>query len=99
MPKKMSPTKFNTVIRKRTRQHLHDQLDALLNGQTTEDDGEVMSVLDSMVKRALAGYGFNVRVHTLHPAQTETVKEAPGTVVAGPQVSLVRDHDEGAVEG
>ena len=81
---------LTAVARRRLRKLLHADLDKLLNGTTTEDDGTVMTVLDSMTLRAVAGYGFNVRVHSLHPDQT-TRLEAPGTVSPGPQVGLIRD--------
>lgn len=90
---KKQPVRMTTAhqaMRKKLRGHLHDQLDALLNGTTKEDDGAEMLVLDSMTMRALAGYGFNVRVHSLHPDQTQR-QEAPETVTPGPAVGLVRD--------
>lgn len=83
-------TTLHQTMRKRLRKVLHADLDKLLNGLTTEESGAEMTVLDSMTIRALAGYGFNVRVHSLHPDQT-TRQEAPGTVEPGPQVGLVRD--------
>lgn len=90
MAKPQKPSTLTAVARRRLRKLLHDDLDKLLNGMTTEDDGTEMTVLDSMTMRAVAGYGFNVRVHSLHPDQT-TRKEAPATVAPGPQVGLVRD--------
>ena len=80
---------YRAHAKRRLRQMLHNDLDALLNGDT-EEDGVTMSVLDSMVNRALAGFGFNVRVHSIHPSQTTKV-EAPGTVEAGPALGVVRD--------
>jgi hypothetical protein len=80
---------YAAVAKRRLRQMLHDQLDALLNGETLED-GKTISVLDSMVVRAVNGYGFNVRVHSLHPDQTQRV-EAQGTVEPGAAVGLVRE--------
>lgn len=90
MAKPKTPTTLTAVARRRLRKLLHDDLDKLLNGMTTEDDGTVMTVLDSMTMRAISGYGFNVRVHSLHPDQTER-KEAPATVEPGPPIGLVRD--------
>lgn len=90
MAKPQKPSTLTAVARRRLRKLLHDDLDKLLNGMTKEDDGTELTVLDSMVMRAVAGYGFNVRVHSLHPSQT-TRLEAPATVEPGPQVGLVRD--------
>ena len=94
MAKAKKTSTLNAVARKRLRKFLHDQLDAMLNGETVENDGTKMSTLDSMTMRALEGFGFNVRVHSLPPGQLEgvgAVKEAPGTVEQGPQIGLVRE--------
>lgn len=87
--RKPKPTTYTAKAKLRLRQMLHDDLDRLLNGDT-EEDGKQMSVLDSMVQRALAGFGFNVRVHSLHPDQT-TKLEAGATVKAGASLGLVRE--------
>lgn len=87
--KRKKPTTYTAKAKQRLRQVLHDDLDRLLNGDT-EEDGQRMSVLDSMVMRALAGYGFNVRVHSLHPDQT-TRLEAGATVNPRASVGLVRE--------
>ena len=87
--RRKKPTTYTAKAKQRLRQMLHDQLDAILNGDT-EEAGQVMPVIDSMVMRAVAGYGFNVRVHSLHPDQT-TKLEAGATVEPGPAVGLVRD--------
>jgi hypothetical protein len=89
MAKATKPRTYTATAKQRLRRLLHSQLDALLNGDTVEG-GATISVLDSMVLRALQGFGFNVRVHSLHPDQTTKV-EAPGTVAPGPAVGLVRD--------
>lgn len=96
MPKKRKPTMTTAhqVMRKRLRHELHAQLDALLNGITVENDGSEMVTLDSMTMRALAGYGVNVRVHSLSPEQMRTVHEAAATVAEGPKVSMVREEPE-----
>ncbi len=91
MAKAKKPSTFNAVARRRLWKMLHDDLDKLLNGSTTEEDGTVMTVLDSMTMRAVAGYGFNVRVHSLHPSQTTERKEAPATVEPGAPIGLVRE--------
>ena len=94
MAKPKTVSDRNAKARKRLRRHLHDQLDAMLNGETVENDGTKMSTLDSMTMRALEGFGFNVRVHSLPPGQLEgdgALKEAPGTVEQGPQIGLVRE--------
>ena len=88
MPKRKTRTTYTAVAKRRLRQMLHADLDRMLNGETVED-GVTMTTLDSMVGRALEGFGFNVRVHALHPSQTER-REAPATVEPGPQVGLVR---------
>lgn len=82
----------NAEARRRLRKLLHDDLDRGLNGMTIENDGTEMTTLDSMTMRALEGFGFSVRVHSLPPNQlAEGVKEAPGTVQPGPQIGLVRE--------
>lgn len=87
-------TTAHSVMRKRLRAELHAQLDALLNGLTVENDGTEMLTLDSMTMRALAGYGVNVRVHSLSPDQMRQVHEAAATVTEGPKVGLVREQDD-----
>lgn len=89
MAKGMTPARRAMELRKRVRQGLHDQLDALLNG-TTDDNGQEISTIDSMVLRALHGVHFNVRVHGLHPSETDKV-EAAGTVTPGARLGLLRD--------
>lgn len=92
-------TTAHSVMRKKLRAELHAQLDVMLNGITQDTAGADVLVLDDMTVRALAGYGFNVRVHSLHPDQT-TRQEAAGTVEQGPKVGLVREDDEaGSNEG
>jgi len=83
------PRTYTSAVRARLRKHLHAQLDALLNGRT-EEDGKTLTVIDSMTARAIEGFYFNVRVHSLHPSQT-TVKEAEGTVKAGPEIGLTKE--------
>lgn len=88
----MTPPISKTKLKKyrnHVRKELHAQLDALLNGTTRSGDG-TMAVIDEMVEQALAGFGFNVRVHSLHPDATTTRMEAPATVEAGPEIGLVR---------
>lgn len=87
-----APLKQSTAaLRRSLRKTLHGQLDAILNGMTDED-GVRMGVIDSMVLRALRGFGFNVRVHALHPndPNLKAVSSAPGTVERGPALGLKR---------
>jgi hypothetical protein len=86
---KQRPGTYLATTKRRLRQHLHDQLDALLNGDTDEG-GRQMPVLESMALRAMQGFYFNVRVHSLHPDQTQK-QEAKGTVEPGAAVGLVRE--------
>ena len=88
MPK--SGARATAKLRRNLRKLLHEQLDSVLNGDTLED-GVTMSVMDSMVLRALQGFGFNVRVHALHPNDPAITAQAPETVAPGPAVGLVRD--------
>jgi hypothetical protein len=90
--KAKKPNTLNAKARKRLRQMLHDDLDRMLNGETVENDGTKMTTLDSMTMRALEGFGFNVRVHSLSPEQIAAgVTEAPGTVEPGTPLGLVRE--------
>lgn len=93
------------IYRRKFRQMLHDQLDAMLNGMTTDvdpetgADGKPMTVFDSMLMRSAVGYGFNVRVHSLSPEETQQHREAPATVDPA-RLKLERDEPfSGEVDG
>jgi hypothetical protein len=86
MPKKRD---VHALAKRKLRQMLHDQLDAMLNGDT-EEEGHRVTVLDSMLVRAYEGYGFNVSVDSQHPDQLIKADNRPRTVAQGAQVGLVR---------
>lgn len=77
------------VFKRRLKQMLHNQLDAILNGETQEE-GVTMSALEGMTLRAMRGFAFNVSVSSLHPNQTKPVEPEP-TVKPGAALGIVRE--------
>lgn len=91
MTKKATAAMQAAELRRRLRKLLHDQLDTVLNGMTTED-GKDISVCDSMLLRAMQGYGFDVQVSSRHPSDPKAMPAE--TVQAGPALGLVRDEPQ-----
>ena len=83
-----------TQLRAEIKRTAHTQLDTLLVGPAEMPDGTVGTVLDDIMVRAMAGYGFMVAISLRHPNEVGRVEEDPSvtakTAESKPLIEVVR---------
>lgn len=77
-------------LRRLTRDALHQQLDAMLEGPSTMPDGSQGTVIEDIVARQLVGFGFSVSISVRHP-------DAPGRATEDPSTTEALSHPQSRI--
>lgn len=76
-------------FRRKVRDNLHLQLNAMLQGPSTMPNGEKGTVLDDIVARSLVGYGFSVSISVRHPDEEGRAVEDPSLTEQPPPLVIL----------